>query len=219
MKVLVACEFSGVVRDAFRRKGHEAWSCDLEGVEPKGEWPNYHLYGDALSFLSEGWDLLIAHPPCTYLTVSAEWAYKDGPYHQRLKPETLTGLKRREAREEAVEFFRNLWEVPIPRIAIENPIGCISSRICRPSQIIQPHQFGHDASKATCLWLKGLPPLTPTDRISPRIVNGRPRWSNQTDNGQNRLSPSSDRWSKRSITYPGIAAAMAGQWGTAIPEP
>lgn len=155
---------------------------------------------------------MIAHPECTYLTNSAEWAYSDGPYHQKVKPTTLTGKARREAREEAVAFVKFLFSRDIPRIAIENPIGHLSSRIDRPAQVIHPHQFGDDASKGTCLWLKGLPLLTPTKQIAPRLVNGKPRWANQTDSGQNKLSPSDDRWAKRSITFQGIADAMAQQW-------
>lgn len=209
MRVLVACEFSGTVRDAFAALGHDAWSCDLL----PSETPGNHIVGDVRDVLTQGWDLMIAHPPCTYLTVSAEWAYGDGPYHQQVKPQTLVGAARRKAREEAAEFFLALWNAPIERVAIENPIGCMSSRLRRPDQVIQPHQFGHDASKATCLWLRGLNKLTATAHVAPRMVNGRPRWSNQTDSGQNRLSPAADRWAMRSLTYPGIAAAMAQQWG------
>lgn len=199
MRVLVACECSGVVRDAFRRRGHEAFSNDLEGVEPEGEWPNYHLFGDALWFLDQGWDLLIAHPPCTYLSVS-------GLHWNGRRP------GRAEKTEEALEFVRKLLDAPIARIALENPIGCIGTRIRPASQIIQPHQFGEDASKATCLWLKGLPLLQPTKHIPPRVVDGRKRWANQTDSGQNKLGPSEDRAKIRSITYRGIAEAMAQQW-------
>jgi hypothetical protein len=157
--------------------------------------------------------MLIAFPPCTYLTCSAEWAYGDGPYHQKLKPETLAGSARRAARTEAIEFTRSLWNTDIPRIAIENPVGVLSRELGRPAQIVQPYLFGDDASKATCLWLKGLPVLSPTDTVAPRFINGRPRWANQTDSGQNRLSPSPDRATVRGITYPGIAKAMAEQWG------
>lgn len=241
VRVLVACEFSGNVRDAFRALGHDAWSCDLLPC-PKG--PRWHIQEDVSKLLdpltnpSHGfwfrWDLMIAHPPCDYLTNSAAWAYGDGPYHQKVKPETLVGERRRVAREEAIKFFALLLNAPIERIAIENPIGVISSRIRKPDQIIQPNEFGADASKATCLWLKGLPPLAATKLIEPRFVccddtlpngllsicpqcNGSnkplPRWANQTDSGQNRLSPSDDRAQVRAITYPGIAKAMAEQWG------
>lgn len=210
MRVLVACEFSGTVREAFAALGHDAWSCDLLPTKRPGQ----HLQGDVREFLSMGWDAMIAHPPCTFLTIAAEWAFGDGPYHQKVKPGTLVGAARRAARVEAVEFVRLLMNAPIPRIAVENPIGCLSRLIRKPDQVIQPHQFGADASKGTCLWLKGLPLLVSTQSIAPRIVNGRHRWANQTDGGQNRLSPSEDRWAERSITYPGIAAAMAMQWGS-----
>ncbi len=211
MKVLVACEFSGTVRDAFIALGHEALSCDLLPTETPGP----HYQGDVLDILEDGWDLMIAHPPCTFLTISAAWAFTDGPYHQKIKEGTLVGSARRRAREEALAFVSLLLDAPIPRIALENPIGCISSRIRKPEQIIQPHQFGHDASKATCLWLKGLMPLRATENFPPRMVGDRPRWSNQTDSGQNKLSPSTDRWAARSLTFPRIAKAMAEQWGGA----
>lgn len=210
MRVLVGCEHSGIVREAFRKRGHDAYSCDLL---PAMDGSKNHLQGDVMGYLGEQWDLAIFHPDCTYLAVSAEWAYGDGPYHQKVKSETLVGAARREARKAAVAFVKQLLGSPINRIAIENPIGHLSTAIGKPQQIIQPHQFGHDASKATCLWLRGLLPLQPTEQIPPRIVNGRPRWANQTDSGQNRLSPSNDRWAKRAQTYPGIAAAMANQWG------
>lgn len=197
MRVLIACEYSGAVRDAFRRRGHQAVSCDLLPTDASGP----HWQGDVKDLLTPGcWDLMIAHPPCTYLSASGmHW--------------TKRGLRDPQLTENALEFVRMLMDAPIPRIAIENPIGVISTRIGKPEQIISPHQFGHDASKKTCLWLKGLPPLQPTELIEPRIVNGRKRWGNQTDSGQNRLSPSTDRWKIRSATYPGIAAAMADQWG------
>lgn len=214
MRVLVACEFYGKVREAFRARGHDAWSCDLLAA---ADGSHYHFRDSIFHVLARnpcGWDLMIAHPPCTYLTCSAEWAYGDGPYHQKVKPETLVGEERRLAREEAIEFVEALWAAPIDRVAIENPIGVLSNRskLGKPAQVIQPYQFGADASKGTCLWLRGLPKLTPTKHIAPRIVNGKPRWANQTDGGQNKLSPGDDRWALRSLTYPGIAAAMAEQW-------
>ena len=211
-RVLVACEYSGRVRDAFAARGWEAWSCDLLPTDA----PGLHHTGDVTPLLTQQWDLLVAHPPCTYLTIAAEWAYGDGPYHQKVKPETLVGAARRAARVDALAFVRLLLDAPLRRIALENPIGCISTRIRPSSQTIQPWMFGHDASKATCLWLKGLPPLAPTKRIEPRVVDGKPRWGNQTDSGQNRLSPSVDRWKVRSETYLGIAQAMADQWGPVI---
>lgn len=212
MRVLIGCEHSGIVRRAFRERGHDAWSCDLL---PASDGDKHHIQDDILNHITANnhWDLAIFHPDCTYLTISAEWAYSDGPYHQQVKPETLVGAARREARRRAVEFVRKLLAAPIKRKAIENPIGHLSRAIGKPQQIIQPHQFGDDASKATCLWLDGLMPLTPTNQIQPRYVNGRPRWGNQTDGGQNKLPPSHDRWAKRAQTYPGIALAMAKQWG------
>lgn len=165
------------------------------------------------------WDLGIFHPDCTYLTNSAAWAFTDGPYHQQVKPGTLVGAARREARDEAIAEVQELMRLPYPWI-IENPIGAISTKICKPTQIIQPYEFGEDASKATCLWIKGVAPLKPTSRFNGRWVthNGRQieRWSNQTDSGQNRLQPSSDRWKIRSETYRGIAEAMADQWSPRV---
>lgn len=194
MKVLVACEFSGTVRDAFISMGHEAMSCDLLPSEAPGP----HHCGDVIDLLDQGWDLMIAHPPCTYLAVS-------GLHWNKRRPE------RAKLTEDALDFVRLLLDAPIPRIALENPIGCISSRIRKPDQIIQPWQFGHDASKATCLWLKGLPLLRHTEVLP----GGREaRRANQTASGQNKLPPSADRWKLRSLTYPGIAKAMAEQWGT-----
>jgi hypothetical protein len=217
MRVLVACEYSGVVRDAFIEAGHEAMSCDLL----PSEVPGPHHEGSVLDILGDGWDLMIAHPPCTYLSVSGmHW--------------TTRGLRDPKLTEDALEFVKLLMEAPIPKIAIENPVSVISSRIRKPDQIIQPWQFGHDASKKTCLWLKNLPALVPTDIVEPRWIccglelsegvgkygcancNGekaaRPRWDNQTDSGQNRLPPSKDRWKIRSATYQGIAQAMVEQW-------
>jgi hypothetical protein len=196
MKVLIACEHTGVVRDAFLAAGHEAVSCDLLPTEAPGP----HYQGDVFDILEAGWDLLIAHPPCTYLCSSGlHWN------HRRPGRQMKT--------DEALVFVRRLFDAPVPRIAIENPMGRIGSAIRKADQTIHPHQFGHDASKATCLWLKGLPLLQPTQHVAPRMVNGRPRWANQTDSGQNRLPPSADRWKLRSATYPGIASAMADQWG------
>lgn len=203
MKVLVACEFSGVVRDAFIARGHDAMSCDLL----PSETPGPHYQGDVFDVIDDGWDMLIAFPPCTYLCSSG-----------------LHWNKRRPGREQkthdAMLFVFNLLGIgfirhEIPRVAIENPVGCISSNYREPDQIIQPYEFGADASKATCLWLIGLPKLRPTKRIAPRWVNGKPRWGNQTDGGQNKLPPSDTRAMERSRTYPGIAEAMADQWGNA----
>ena len=201
-KILVACEYSGAVRDAFIGGGHDAWSCDLLPTDAPGP----HIQGDVSQVLAQGWDLMIAHPPCTYLSVSGmHW--------------TTRGLRDPQLTEDALAFVRLLLNAPIDRIALENPVSVISSRIRKPDQIISPYQFGHDASKKTCLWLKDLPLLTPTQMVEPRIVitpNGKPakRWGNQCDNyGQDKLPPSADRWKIRSATYAGIAAAMAEQWG------
>jgi site-specific DNA-cytosine methylase len=182
MRVLIACEFSGVVREAFRARGHDARSCDLLPAE---DGSPFHSECDVRHVLDNDWDMMIAHPPCTHLAVSgARWF--DG---------------KRAEQAEALEFVRLLLGAPIDRIALENPISIISSRIKKPDQIIQPWQFGHGETKATCLWLKGLPKLTATD-----IVDGR-------DPRVHYASPSADRWKDRSRTLPGIAAAMAAQWG------
>lgn len=189
MKVLVACEFSGVVRRAFRDLGHNAWSCDLLPSEDNSLW---HLQRSVLNVLDEDWDLMIAHPPCTHLAVSGARWFKEKAKEQA----------------EALDFVSALLDAPIERIALENPISVISSKIRKPTQIIHPWMFGHGEVKATCLWLKNLPPLAPT-----MIVEGRePRvW---------KMGPSPDRWKERSRTLPGIAAAMAGQWGgICIEEP
>lgn len=181
MKVLVACEFSGAVRDAFSALGHDAWSCDMLPSETPGQ----HYEGDARDFLDAGWDLLIAHPPCTHLAVSGARWFKDK------KDEQAHGLG----------FVLQLLAAPIDRIAIENPISILSSRWRKPDQIIQPWQFGHGETKATCLWLKNLPTLAPT-----QIVDGREPRVHFTAPGEN-------RWKERSRTLKGIAEAMAAQWG------
>jgi len=190
MKVLIACEYSGTVRDAFLAQGHEAISCDLL----PSDTPGPHYQGDVRNILGDGFDLMIAHPPCTHLAVSGARWFKDKQVEQA----------------EALDFVRLLLGASIEKIALENPISIISSRIRKPNQIIQPWQFGHPESKSTCLWLKNLPSLIPTD-ILPLPSSGR--WSNQTPSGQNKLSPSEDRWKLRSATYKGIAQAMADQWG------
>lgn len=210
MRILIGCERFGKVRRAFRALGHDAWSCDLVGDIDASP---HHLQRNVLTVLGWDWDLAIFHPDCTFLTIAAAWAFTDGPYHQRVKPGTLVGAARREARDRAVEFVFALRDAPIPKIAIENPRGFLSSAWRAPDQTIQPWQFGDDASKATCLWLKDLPQLKPTKVIAPRLIDGRPRWSNQTDSGQNRLSPSDDRAMKRAATYPGIAQAFT-QWAS-----
>jgi len=235
MKVLVACEFSGTVRDAFIAKGHNAVSCDLLPTESPGP----HIQGDVIPEICvHDYDMMIAFPPCTYLCSS-------GLHWNTRRPE------RAKETEQALNFVRFLMWCKIPKIAVENPIGCISTRIRKPDQVIQPWMFGHPESKQTCLWLKNLPLLQPTNiiksppawvkcdccddyictihgkhvfecdckeiewwaakGISPYMTGGR--WANQTPSGQNKLGPSPTRWKERSKTYAGIAAAMAEQWG------
>ncbi len=181
MRVLVACEYSGTVRDAFAARGHDAWSCDLLPTERLGN----HIHGDVLQHLHRNWDLMIAHPPCTHLAVSGARWFKDKQIEQA----------------EALDFVHRLMDAPIPRIALENPISIISSRIRKPDQIIQPWQFGHGETKATCLWLKNLPKLMPTN-----IVEGR-------EARIHKMPPGPNRWKERSRTFEGIAQAMAEQWG------
>lgn len=229
MRVLIACEFSGTVRDAFTKRGHYAVSCDLLPSESEG----MHYKGDIRDIMSSyPWDLMIAHPDCTYLCSSGlHWNNKTPG--------------RAEKTELALAFVRTLLNAKIDKIALENPVGCISTRIYKQSQFIHPHEYGHDASKKTGLWLKGLPLLIPTNHINPRWVcddkkcsiggskdksfqvsplkpkqscpvcgnRGLPRWANQTDSGQNKLAPSADRWKLRALTYQGWADAMADQWG------
>ncbi len=226
LRVLVACEYSGRVREAFRSRGHDAWSCDL--FEPAEDSSPFHYTGDALEVAhSEHWDLMIAHPPCTYLASS-------GLHWNKRVP------GRAQQTEEALGFVRALLSVPIERIALENPIGCISTRIRKPDQTIQPWWFGEDASKATCLWLKNLPLLVPTNVHVGRYgckcghrfpvelgAHGCPSccgdsgpakivYGNQTNSGQNNLGPSADRWKERSRTYQGVADAMGSQWSPAL---
>jgi site-specific DNA-cytosine methylase len=180
-KILIACEYSGRVRDAFTAQGWDATSCDLLPTEMPGK----HYQGDIQDIIDQDWDMMIAHPPCTHLAVSGARWFKDKIVEQQ----------------EALEFVKMLLDAPIPKIALENPISIISSKIRKPTQIIQPWQFGHGETKATCLWLKGLPPLTPTN-----IVEGR-------EAIVHKMSPGPDRWKNRSRTYLGIADAMACQWG------
>lgn len=182
MKVLIACEFSGIVREAFRKRGHEAYSCDLLTSEDDS---SNHYQGDVLPHLKFGFDLMICHPPCTHLAVSGARWFKDKQKEQA----------------EALEFVKYLMDAPIDKIALENPISIISSRIRKPDQIVQPWQFGHGEVKATCLWLKNLPLLKPTN-----IVDGR-------EPKVHYMAPSPDRWKERSRTLQGIANAMADQWG------
>lgn len=204
LKVLIACEFSGTVRDAFRRKGHDSWSCDFRQTEIEGQ----HIQGDVLQILNQGWDLMIAHPDCTYLTCSQVRWLKDQP---PLKSGKLVGERRREAQRLAVEFVKLLYEAPIPKIAIENPKGMLSTLWQKPSQTIQPWQFGHPESKETNLWLKNLPPLKPTQIVEPQFIIGKKDGKKYSpihfaSNSQN------DRDKIRSRTYRGWAEAMADQW-------
>ncbi len=181
MKVLIACEFSGIVRRAFSLRGHDVMSCDLLPTE----LPGYHYQGDIRDVIDGEWDMMIAHPPCTHLAVSGARYFKN----------------KKKEQDDALEFVRLLLDCDIPRIALENPISVVSTRIRKPDQIIQPWQFGHGETKATCLWLKNLPKLIPTN-----IVSGR-------ESRVHKMPPSPDRWKNRSRTYEGIANAMAEQWG------
>jgi site-specific DNA-cytosine methylase len=210
-RILVACEISGKVRDAFRVAGHDAWSCDIAAIQDneaaKQKFPEFHHVCDASSILDDGWDALIAFPPCTYLSVSGmHW--------------TARGLRDSKLTDQALDLVKTFMFADIKYIAIENPVGVIGTRIRKPDQTIQPYMFGHDASKRTCLWLKNLPKLKATSFVQPRIVKkgstDLKRWSNQTDSGQNKLGPSESRAAKRAETYDGIAAAMADQWGCVI---
>ncbi len=192
---MVACEFSGTVREAFRAKGHDAWSCDLLPTEQPGQ----HIQGDVLEVLNGDWDLMIGHPPCTYLTVSGnKWMN-----HPRFP-------NRAADRENGADFFMALYNANIPKIAVENPIGVMSTRFRKPDQVIQPWMFGHGEVKATCLWLKGLPPLVPTHIDNDLFACATPT---ERHDRLHRLPPSEDRWKIRSKTFQGIANAMADQWG------
>lgn len=220
-KVLIGYSACPLTRAAFEAHGHDVWTYDL--LMARDNSPK-HLQCDVWEILSSDWDFAVLHPMCTYLTVSAAWAFKDPDYvkypgvgyHQRVKEGTLTGGARSIARDEALLNFRLLLALPFP-VAIENPATSFLNKAIRPpDQIIHPWMFGDDASKGTGLWLtKNTPKLEHNvkDAFKPRVVNGALRWSNQTDSGQNRLSPSDDRWLERSKTYPGIAAAMGDQWG------
>lgn len=209
VKVLVACEFSGVVRRAFRARGHEAFSCDIVPSTDNSPW---HYQCDVREILQiGGWDLIIGHPPCTDISVS-------GALH--FKAKIADG---RQAR--AIEFFMLIANADCPKVVVENPVCIMSSVWRKPDQIIQPYQYGEDASKKTCLWLRGVPKLVGTKRIAGRLVEYPPgsgkcleRWDNQTDSGQNKLGPSETRAADRAVTYPGIAEAMADQWSRPDPQ-
>lgn len=210
MEALVNCEYSGVMRDKLEDRGIDAWSCDLEDTEShQTKRSGKHIIGDAVYVAYEfSWVFMMAHPPCTYLTISQAWTYK--------YPDRFPGRER--YRDEAIRFFKLLWEAPIPLIGIENPVPMsqLTKEVGKYSQIVQPYQFGDDASKRTCLWLKGLPYLEHTDYVEPRIFNGKSRWGNQTDGGWNKLGPSKTRSKDRSRTYEGIAEAIADQWSPVI---
>jgi len=205
MKILVACEFSGTVRDAFAAKGHDAWSCDILPTEKPGN----HIQGDVLAILNDGWDLMIAHPPCQNLAVSgARW----------FKEKQADGRQQR-----SVDFFMAIMNAPIPRKAVENPIGIMSRLYRKPDQVIQPFQFGHEVQKATCLWLVGLPCLNPTKIVDRGLIYVDPRGNKHggvhTMRAKRAYSPlmllprNEERWKIRSRTFSGIAQAMADQWG------
>jgi len=198
-KVLIACEESQAVTIEMRKLGHEAYSCDI--LPCSGGHPEWHLQQDVTDLIKQHWDLIIAFPPCTYLTVSANKWYADQP---KRKSGALVGAERREAREKAFDFFMLFYNCKISKVAIENPVGVMSSRLRKPDQIIQPWQYGHSETKATCLWLKGLPCLVPTN-----IVEGR-------EQRLHKLPPTKDRARLRSKTFPGIAKAMAEQWGSLL---
>lgn len=189
MKVLIACEFSGTVREEFRKLGHDAWSCDLLPTEIEGK----HIQGDCMEIINDGWDLMIAHPPCTHLAVSGAAWFKNKQNEQL----------------EALVFVENLMTCNIPRIAIENPVSVISSWIRKPEQIIQPYHFGHMERKTTCLWLKNLPKLNHETDLEYEVK----KLPEKLQNPLHYLPPSPDRWKLRSKTYKGIAKAMAEQWG------
>lgn len=240
MRIFIGMETSGALRRRFAAQGHDVVSCDVLPAED-GALAGRHIVGDVFETLEALWpdwwpDLAIFHITCTYLTNSAAWAFNDPDferypgvgYHQRVKPGTLVGAARRAARERSKDEFRRVVALPITRKVVENPIGALS-QIRKPTQIVQPYEFGDDASKATCLWMMGkdgepMPamrlPIDPARRVAGRMVRGVERWANQTDSGQNRLSPGEDRWKERSRTFPGIADAMALTWGReAMVEP
>lgn len=203
MRILVACEYSGVVREAFSKLGHDAMSCDLLPTDIPGK----HYQGDVRDILNDGWDLMISHPPCTFLTISGnKW----------MKPEFKDRFPTRiKDREEALDFVRMLLEAPIDRICLENPVGVISTHIRKPSQYIQPYQFGHPEPKKTGLWLKNLPLLKPTNIVEPEYVIGK-RDGKKYSRIHYMSVSKGDRWKIRSKTYQGIATAMADQWGNLL---
>ncbi len=209
LRIIIGCERSGVVREAFRKLGHDAWSCDLE---PADDGSPYHLQGDILGFLGLGWDCGLFHPPCDYLTVSGNGWFSDTA---KAKAGTLTGQARRDARDKAVEFVKALWAAQIQAVAIENPIGRLSTLWQKPTQTIQPWHHGEKAFKGTCLWLRGLPPLKDSNRLTPPAKGTEEfrAWSHL-----HYLPPSKDRKRLRSVTFQGIANSMAAQWSAHLTQ-
>ncbi len=197
MKVLVACEFSATVRDAFRSRGHDAWSCDLLPTEGN---PEFHIQGDVLEIINQPWDLIIAHPPCMDLAVSGA----------RYFAEKIASGRQ----QQSVDFFLKFTDLNCPRVAIENPVGIMSTRYRKPDQIIQPYYFGHPETKKTCLWLKGLPELIPTNMVEPQYIIGRDGKKYSPVHYYSQWKDNEIRWKVRSRTYTGIADAMAEQWGS-----
>ena len=204
MRVLIACEESQRVCIAFRDKGHDAYSCDI--LPCSGKHPEWHIQDDILKHLDENWDLIIAHPPCTYLTVAANKYYNVEKYGAK-------ATEREQLREEAIEFFLKFTDLKCPKVAIENPIGVMSTRYKKPTQVIQPYYFGDKERKATCLWLKGLPPLKPTNIVEPDIIKHKSGRTDSRLHFETLKLPKEERARIRSKTFEGIALAMAEQWG------
>lgn len=204
MDIIICGETSQIITTAFRKKGHNAYSCDLLDTFGVSQ---YHIKDDMFNHLNDGWDMAIFHPDCTFLTVANTYIKRGCSKY--------TAAQAVVYREKAKENFMRCVHSGIKKTVIENPVGIMSTYYRKPDQIIQPYEFGDNASKGTCLWLigGGMLPLKPTCFVAPRIVNGRNRWANQTDSGQNNILPCDNRWQLRSKTYPGIAAAMANQWG------
>lgn len=204
MRILVACEESQRVCIAFRNRGHEAYSCDIEPCS--GGHPEWHIQDDVLKYLDKDWDLIIAHPPCTYLTVAANKYYNIEKYGDK-------AIQRHKDREESIKFFMEFTNLKCPKVAIENPIGVMSTEYKKPTQIIQPYQFGHRERKATCLWLKGLPPLKPTNIVEPDIIKHKSGKTDSRLHFETLKLPKEERAKQRSKTFEGVAEAMAEQWG------
>lgn len=205
-RIVIGCNKSQLIARLIRQKGHIVYTCDLQDADEETE---FHIKGDLFEIINDGWDLGIFHPPCTYLTVANTYLTRGCSKY--------TAIEAKELQADAVEFFMKIARIDIEQTLIENPIGVMSSLYRVPDQIIQPYQFGCDASKATCLWLKNLPLLRAkrANYIKPRNINGLPRWGNQTDSGQNRETPSDERMNIRAKTYPGIAGAIADQLASA----